>query len=241
MDGDAVSIDCIDNVFVHLSKTSFYQLISSNYLKERFNAFSKFVRNSVASDSSERMEYILGMMRRHFDEVSELNTVEKVINSHILSNALAVSCLARDDDGLYVISRRAGATAIAGGNLSTTVTGGVSWDDDVAKFDGDVTIADLCVHAAIREMREELGLTIDASCCYPRSLMMGVRRMQPVVTVDVLLPHDVSELISSAPVADDYGAEISELMPSTEDDIKDALAKMNETEVEGVYLASVCH
>lgn len=177
-DGSAVRLEGVQvgdgRVGLMLSETSFYQLLVSNLLVGRpveslLNVGDVALRVKALSVAAEKV------------------AAEDVLGTPWLANALAVSVLIRDSRGDFLLVRRGAALAVGAGLWGVSVSGGLEA--------ADLASENPVVNAVMREVKEELGLSIDPGAVLVEGLFIGDKKLQPVMLCTVALDEPLGSLL----------------------------------------------
>lgn len=177
-DGSAVRLEGVQvgdgQVGLMLSETSFYQLLVSNLLVGR------------PVDSLLKVGDV-ALRVKALSVAAEKVAVEDVLDTPWLANALAVSVLIRDSRGDFLLVRRGAALAVGAGLWGVSVSGGLEA--------ADLASENPVVNAVMREVKEELGLSIDPGAVLVEGLFIGDKKLQPVMLCTVALDEPLGSLL----------------------------------------------
>jgi 8-oxo-dGTP pyrophosphatase MutT (NUDIX family) len=177
-DGSAVRLEGVQvgdgQVGLMLSETSFYQLLVSNLLVGR------------PVDSLLKVGDV-ALRVKALSVAAEKVAAEDVLGTPWLANALAVSVLIRDSRGDFLLVRRGAALAVGAGLWGVSVSGGLEA--------ADLASENPVVNAVMREVKEELGLSIDPGAVLVEGLFIGDKKLQPVMLCTVALDEPLGSLL----------------------------------------------
>ena len=177
-DGSAVRLESVQvgdgQVGLMLSETSFYQLLVSNLLVGR-PVESLLIVGDVA-------------LREKALAVATVKVAaEDALGRPWMANALAVSVLIRDSNGDFLLVRRGDALAVGAGLWGVSASGGVEADD--------LRSGNPIANTVIREVEEELGLSINPGAVRVDGLFIGDKKLQPVILCTVTLSEPLGPLL----------------------------------------------
>lgn len=200
-DGSAVCLESVQvgdgQVGLMLSETSFYQLLVSNLLVGR-PVESLLIVGDVA-------------LREKALAVATVKVAaEDVLGRPWMANALAVSVLIRDSRGDFLLVRRGDALAVGAGLWGVSASGGVEAED--------LRSGNPIANAVIREVKEELGLSIDPGAVRVDGLFIGDKKLQPVILCTVALDEPLGPLLPLQGVDSDL--EVASQVLVAQDDLK---------------------
>lgn len=200
-DGSAVRLEGVQmgdgQVGLMLSETSFYQLLVSNLLVGR-PVESLLKVGDVA------------LREKALAVAAEKVAAEDVLGRPWMANALAVSVLIRDSRGDFLLVRRGDALAVGAGLWGVSVSGGLEADDLASE--------NPVVNAVMREVKEELGLSINPGAVRVDGLFIGDKKLQPVILCTVALDEPLGPLLPLQGVDSDL--EIASQVLVAQDDLK---------------------
>lgn len=177
-DGSAVRLESVQmgdgQVGLMLSETSFYQLLVSNLLVGR------------PVDSLLKVGDV-ALRVKALSVAAEKVAAEDVLGTPWLANALAVSVLIRDSKEDFLLVRRGDSLAVGAGLWGVSVSGGLEADDLAAE--------NPVVNAVMREVKEELGLSIDPGAVLVDGLFIGDKKLQPIMLCIVTLDEPLGPLL----------------------------------------------
>lgn len=177
-DGSAVRLEGVQvgdgQVGLTLSETSFYQLLVSNLLVGR------------PVDSLLKVGDVT-LREKALAVAAEKVAAEDALGTPWLANALAVSVLIRDSRGDFLLVRRGAALAVGAGLWGVSVSGGLEA--------ADLASENPVVNAVMREVKEELGLSIDPGAVLVEGLFIGDKKLQPVMLCTVALDEPLGSLL----------------------------------------------
>lgn len=177
-DGSAVRLESVQvgdgQVGLMLSETSFYQLLVSNLLVGR-PVESLLIVGDVA-------------LREKALAVATVKVAaEDALGRPWMANALAVSVLIRDSNGDFLLVRRGDSLPVGAGLWGVSVSGGLEADDLASE--------NPVVNAVMREVKEELGLSINPGAVRVDGLFIGDKKLQPVILCTVALDEPLEPLL----------------------------------------------
>lgn len=200
-DGSAVRLEGIQvgdgQVGLMLSETSFYQLLVSNLLVGR------------PADSLSKVDDV-ALKEKALSVAAEKVAAEDVLSTPWLANALAVSVLVRDSKEDFLLVRRGDSLAVGAGLWGVSVSGGLEADDLASE--------NPVVNAVMREVKEELGLSIDPGAVLVDGLFIGDKKLQPIMLCTVTLDEPLGPLLPLQGVDSDL--EIASQVLVSKDDLK---------------------
>lgn len=176
LDG-VINLNDISELYV--SKTSFFDLISTNLLL--FN-YKKWI--NIVDDKDKKL---IEREKELFDADGKPKNIDDLLTRNYLSNAMAVSVLIFDNNNNYLFAKRNGNVAISANIASVSVTGAI---DDVDYLNDNPITS--CVK---RESFEELGLHISDEQISLRMIVAGEKKLQPIVLCDVLIDENLNDEI----------------------------------------------
>lgn len=177
-DGPAVRLEGIQvgdgQVGLMLSETSFYQLLVSNLLVGR-PVESLLKVGDVA-------------LREKALAVATVKVgAEDVLGTPWMANTLAVSVLIRDSKDDFLLVRRGDSLAVGAGLWGVSASGGVEAED--------LRSGNPIASTVMREVKEELGLSIDLGAVRVDGLFIGDKKLQPVMLCTVALDEPLGPLL----------------------------------------------
>lgn len=177
-DGPAVRLEGVQvgdgQVGLMLSETSFYQLLVSNLLVG-YPVGSLLKVGDVA-------------LREKALAVATVKVAaEDVLGTPWMANALAVSVLIRDSRGDFLLVRRGDSLAVGAGLWGVSASGGVEAED--------LRSGNPIASTVMREVKEELGLSIDPGAVRVDGLFIGDKKLQPVMLCTVALDEPLGPLL----------------------------------------------
>lgn len=200
-DGSAVRLEGVQvgdgQVGLMLSETSFYQLLVSNLLVGR------------PVDSLLKVGDV-ALRVKALSVAAEKVAAEDVLGTPWLANALAVSVLIRDSRGDFLLVRRGDALAVGAGLWGVSASGGVEAED--------LRSGNPIASAVMREVKEELGLSIDPGAVRVDGLFIGDKKLQPVMLCTVALDEPLGPLLPLQGVDSDL--EVASQVLVAQDDLK---------------------
>lgn len=200
-DGSAVRLESVQvgdgQVGLTLSETSFYQLLVSNLLvghpvESLLNVGDVALREKALAVATVKV------------------AAEEALGRPWMANALAVSVLIRDSNGDFLLVRRGDSLAVGAGLLGVSASGGVEAED--------LRSGNPIANTVIREVEEELGLSIDPGAVRVDGLFIGDKKLQPVMLCTVTLSEPLGPLLPLQGVDSDL--EIASQVLVAKDDLK---------------------
>lgn len=177
-DGSAVRLEGVQmgdgQVRLMLSETSFYQLLVSNLLvghpvESLLNVGDVALREKALAVATVKV------------------AAEDVLDRPWMANALAVSVLIRDSNGDFLLVHRDSSLAVGAGLWGVSASGGVEAED--------LRSGNPIANTVIREVEEELGLSIDPGAVRVDGLFIGDKKLQPVMLCTVTLSEPLGPLL----------------------------------------------
>lgn len=162
-----------------LSQVRFYDFITSNFTLFNINV----LRNRANAKETKLLEKLV----RAFEQDGAVTSIPDLLSRNYFSNTLAVSCLLKDTNGQYLLTKRNGKTGISNYFYSTTVTGAVDGQDFLAE--------DSLKNCCIREFMEEINYKISPYDIIVHRIVAGEKKMQPIVLANVMV-DDANNVIS---------------------------------------------
>lgn len=177
-DGSAVRLESVQvgdgQVGLMLSETSFYQLLVSNLLVGRpveslLNVGDVALREKALVVATVKV------------------AAEDALGRPWMANALAVSVLIRDSKDDFLLVRRGSSLAVGAGLWGVSASGGVEAED--------LRSGNPIANTVIREVEEELGLSIDPEAVRVDGLFIGDKKLQPIMLCTVTLDEPLGPLL----------------------------------------------
>jgi 8-oxo-dGTP pyrophosphatase MutT (NUDIX family) len=177
-DGPAVRLEGVQvgdgQVGLMLSETSFYQLLVSNLL--------------VGHPVESLLKVGDVALREKALAVATVKVAaEDVLGTPWMANALAVSVLIRDSKDDFLLVRRGDSLAVGAGLWGVSASGGVEAED--------LRSGDPIASTVMREVKEELGLSVDPRTVRVDGLFIGDKKLQPVMLCTVALDEPLGPLL----------------------------------------------
>lgn len=177
-DGSAVRLEGVQvgdgQVGLMLSETYFYQLLVSNLLVGRP------VESLLKVGDVTLREKALAV-------ATVKVAAEDVLGTPWMANALAVSVLIRDSKDDFLLVRRGDSLAVGAGLWGVSASGGVEAED--------LRSGNPIASTVMREVKEELGLSIDPGAVRVDGLFIGDKKLQPVMLCTVALDEPLGPLL----------------------------------------------
>lgn len=182
-DGSAVRLEGVQvgdgQVGLTLSETSFYQLLVSNLLVGRpveslLNVGDVALREKALAVATVKV------------------AAEDALGRPWMANALAVSVLIRDSKDDFLLVRRGDSLAVGAGLWGVSASGGVEAED--------LRSGNPIACAVMREVKEELGLSVDPGAVRVDGLFIGDKKVQPVILCTVALDEPLGPLLPLLPL-----------------------------------------
>ncbi len=127
--------------------------------------------------------------------------IDEIIKNKYMANVIAVSVLLVDKNGNIGLVRRKDGLAIESGSYAATSSGTLSVDD--------LNFANPFIHAAQRELKEEVGLEAELIL---DGIVFPLQKMQPVFIYSGRLTKTWKELLPDIQKSRDYDKEISKII-----------------------------
>lgn len=184
-----------EKITIDLGESDFFELLITNifYLK----------RDEVLRRAKENAD-VENLIKRMDEEIQKLkkeDSFEGIINSKVLSNAIAVSILVQDRNSDLLFVERTNNLAIGAGLLSVSATGAL---------DGiDLHSMNPIVNCAKRELKEELN--INTSNIHLDSIVLAKNKLQPICILNAKIDKSFNEIVEEITSAEDYRHEVNQL------------------------------
>lgn len=167
------------SVELQLSKTFFYDLVTTNLLINNYDSWIEKADKKKAN--------ILAKEKNLFDRDGSPHSLEELLLRDYLSNAIAVSVLIYDEEGYYLFTTRNSSVAISSSIASVSATGAVD--------DYDFNTSNPIISCVKREVEEELGLVLEDDQVKIKMIVAGEKKLQPIVLCDVKVKESISDIV----------------------------------------------
>ena len=160
---------------VDVSETSFFELLTSNLLM-----------HGAVGVPAESM-YIASRFRKQNRDIDR-KTPSTIIGRSCFANGIAVSLMIEDTNNLHLVSRRARHVLVDKRFYNAPVVGTINPSDFKAK--------NPFAAAAARKAKEQVKLNINPDDISIEGILIGARRLQPIVLCSVIITPEAMRGIS---------------------------------------------